>query len=95
MMKALHQDLCRIIQGEVYTDPVQREVYATSACLYRVVPQAVVCPRNAEEVAAVVSFARERGIPLAAVVAGGYARHTADVVDIHLATCRVLRELWQ
>ncbi len=42
----------------------------------------------------VVGAARERGIPLAAVVAGGYARHTADVVDIHLATCRVLRELW-
>jgi len=43
----------------------------------------------------VIGAARERGIPLAAVVAGGYARHTADVVDIHLATCRVLRELWQ
>ena len=42
----------------------------------------------------VIGAARERGIPLAAVVAGGYARHTADVVDIHLATCRVLREIW-
>ena len=42
----------------------------------------------------VLGAARERGIPLAAVVAGGYARRTADVVDIHFATCRVIRELW-
>jgi len=42
----------------------------------------------------ILRAARDRGIPLAAVVAGGYARHTADVVDIHLATCRVLIELW-
>lgn len=42
----------------------------------------------------VLRAARERGIPIALVLAGGYARRTEDVVDIHLATCRVMRELW-
>ena len=42
----------------------------------------------------VFAAAKERGIPIAAVVAGGYARRTEDVVDIHVNTCRVMRELW-
>ncbi|MBM4037965.1 MAG: histone deacetylase [Planctomycetes bacterium] len=42
----------------------------------------------------VLRAARERGVPIALVLAGGYARRTEDVVDIHLATCRVMRELW-
>ncbi len=42
----------------------------------------------------VLGAARERDIPIALVLAGGYARRTEDVVDIHLNTCRVMRELW-
>ncbi|MFP4056231.1 MAG: histone deacetylase [Candidatus Brocadiia bacterium] len=42
----------------------------------------------------VLGIARERGIPAAVVVAGGYAARTEDVVDIHAATCRAVRELW-
>jgi len=42
----------------------------------------------------VLGAARERGLPAALVLAGGYARHTEDVVDIHLNTCRVMQELW-
>ncbi len=42
----------------------------------------------------VLGTARERGIPAAVVTAGGYAQNTADVVDVHLNTCRVILELW-
>ena len=35
-----------------------------------------------------------RDIPVAAVLAGGYAFHTDDVVDIHFNTCKILCELW-
>jgi acetoin utilization deacetylase AcuC-like enzyme len=42
----------------------------------------------------VLSATRERGIPVALVLAGGYARRTEDVVDIHLNTCRAMREVW-
>jgi len=34
-----------------------------------------------------------RGIPLAAVMAGGYARDTRDTVQIHLNTCHVLLDI--
>jgi len=42
----------------------------------------------------VLGAAQALGIPVAVVVAGGYADRTDDVVDIHVATCRVARELW-
>jgi len=69
-MNALHQDLSNLTSGEVLTDPVSREVYATAACIYRVVPRAVVLPRRADEVAAVIDYAAERGIPVTARGAG-------------------------
>lgn len=69
-MNPLHHDLGRLTRGEVFTDPVMREVYATAACIYRIVPRAVVCPRAADEVAAVVAYAAERGIPVTARGAG-------------------------
>ena len=44
---------------------------------------------------AVLGAARERGLPVAIVTAGGYAQDTTDVVDIHVNTCRVMLELWE
>jgi len=41
----------------------------------------------------VLGESHRRGIPLAAVVAGGYAYNTDDTVDIHINTCRVLMEV--
>jgi acetoin utilization deacetylase AcuC-like enzyme len=37
----------------------------------------------------VLSAAKERAIPALVVMAGGYARHLTDTVDIHAATCEV------
>jgi acetoin utilization deacetylase AcuC-like enzyme len=34
----------------------------------------------------VIRSARERGVPLVVCLAGGYARHLSDTVDIHVAT---------
>ena len=42
----------------------------------------------------VLGTAKALGVPAVVVVAGGYARRTEDVVDIHCNTCRVVRELW-
>lgn len=42
----------------------------------------------------VLGAARQRGIPTAILLAGGYARRTEDVVDIHLNTARVMLGLW-
>lgn len=38
----------------------------------------------------VIGEAEKRGIPIFAVLAGGYARRTGDVIDIHLNTAKTL-----
>ncbi|MDR1426451.1 MAG: FAD-binding protein, partial [Bifidobacteriaceae bacterium] len=55
---------------EVDASRLIRAVYSSDASNYRVVPQAVAFPRNAEEVAAVAAVAREAGVPLTARGAG-------------------------
>ena len=42
----------------------------------------------------VLGTAKALGIPVAAVLAGGYARRTEDVVDIHVNTARAIRDLY-
>lgn len=41
----------------------------------------------------VMSLCRERGLPVAIAMAGGYARHLDDIVTIHLQTVRIAAEL--
>jgi FAD/FMN-containing dehydrogenase/Fe-S oxidoreductase len=48
----------------------RRAEYSTDASLYRVLPQAVVYPRSADEVAAVLAACRSLGVPLTARGAG-------------------------
>jgi len=67
---SLGRDLESLITGEVFTDPVTREIYATAACIYRVLPRAVARPGNEEEVAAIIEYAADRGIPVTARGAG-------------------------
>ncbi|MDO9378343.1 MAG: FAD-binding and (Fe-S)-binding domain-containing protein [Nocardioidaceae bacterium] len=56
--------------AEVLTDGTNRAAYSSDASLYRVVPQAVVRPRDAEEVARVLAVSRELGVPVTARGAG-------------------------
>jgi acetoin utilization deacetylase AcuC-like enzyme len=41
----------------------------------------------------VLRSARERGIPVAIAMAGGYAHHLQDIVDIHANTIAIASEL--
>ncbi|MDQ4104254.1 MAG: FAD-binding oxidoreductase, partial [Actinomycetota bacterium] len=52
------------VRGEVRTDAGTRALYATDASNYRVVPRAVVLPRCADDVSAVVAVCREQQVPL-------------------------------
>ena len=54
----------------VRDDATTRSAYSSDASLYRVVPSAVVLPRDAEEVETTLALCRERGIPLTARGAG-------------------------
>ena len=49
-------ELSRIIRGDVYTDILHRAAYSTDASIYRVVPQCVVIPRDAGDIAAVPNW---------------------------------------
>jgi FAD/FMN-containing dehydrogenase len=60
----LAQALAGQIRGPVQTEDRVLERYATDQSMYEVRPLAVVHPQDAEDVAAVVRFAREEQIPL-------------------------------
>jgi FAD/FMN-containing dehydrogenase len=72
----------------------RRAEYSTDASLYRVAPELVAFPRDADEVVAVVETCLELGVPLTARGAGtsiaGNAVGTGVVMDLarHLGQVR-------
>ncbi|RLM96258.1 FAD-binding and (Fe-S)-binding domain-containing protein [Haloarcula sp. Atlit-7R] len=60
----LVDDLQTRIDGEVRFDEYSRQLYATDASLYEVLPIGVVYPRSTEDVAAVMSYCAQREIPV-------------------------------
>jgi anaerobic glycerol-3-phosphate dehydrogenase C subunit len=63
-------DLARLVNGEVFTDILHRSAYSSDASIYQIVPTCVVCPRNAQDIAAVVKYAKNKQISVAARGAG-------------------------
>jgi FAD/FMN-containing dehydrogenase/Fe-S oxidoreductase len=49
------------IDGDVFTDQVQKVIYATDASSYREIPQAVTRPKNKEDIRKIIRFARQTG----------------------------------
>lgn len=60
----LERDLRRIVRGDVLCDEISRALYSTAACIFQIMPQAVVVPRDRQDVAAVVKYAAAREIPV-------------------------------
>src|SRR5678816_414202 len=58
------RDLAPRLAGEVRTDPITLALFSTAACIFRRKPLAVVSPKSTEDVAAVMAFASEHGIPV-------------------------------
>jgi len=63
-------DLRGVIDGLVRCDDLFLQIYASDASIYQIRPQAVVCPRHAEDVVACVKYAAENGMPIHARGAG-------------------------
>jgi len=63
-------DLARVVRGDVFADILHRAAYSTDASIYRIVPQCIVVPRDAGDVAAVIKYAGAKGIPVVARGAG-------------------------
>ena len=49
---------------------LHRAAYSSDASIYQIVPSCIVCPRDAEDIAAVVRYAKDKQIPVAARGAG-------------------------
>ncbi|WP_435115468.1 FAD-binding and (Fe-S)-binding domain-containing protein [Halolamina sp. C58] len=60
----LVDDLASLVDGDVRFDSYSRQLYATDASAYEVTPIGVVFPESAADVAAVVEYCSERGIPV-------------------------------
>ncbi|WP_372776193.1 FAD-binding and (Fe-S)-binding domain-containing protein [Mangrovibacterium sp.] len=82
------------IEGDVFTDNVQRVLYATDASSYREMPQAVCRPKSADDIRAILHFARENGssvIPRAAGTSlAGQVVGSGIVVDISKYMTKIL-----
>jgi anaerobic glycerol-3-phosphate dehydrogenase C subunit len=63
-------DLKNLVKGDVFTDILHLAAYSSDASIYQIVPQCVVCPKDAEDVAAVVKYAGEKNVPIAPRGAG-------------------------
>ncbi len=61
---SIERDLRSIIRGDVEFDPISRHLYSTDAGISRVEPLGVVSPRDAEDVARLVTYAAAQGLSL-------------------------------
>ncbi len=80
--------------ADVRLDATSRAAYSSDASLYRVTPQAVICPADHNEVAAVLQVCRSLGVPITARGAGtsvaGNAVGSGVVLDFSRYMNRVL-----
>ncbi|MBP8304833.1 MAG: FAD-binding protein, partial [Phycisphaerae bacterium] len=63
-------DLAPVLRGDVFADLIHRAAASIDASIYRIVPQCVVVPRGIDDVAAVMRYASQEAIPVAARGAG-------------------------
>jgi len=63
-------DLAKVVRGDVFADVLHRAAYSTDASIYRIVPQCVVAPHDANDIVAVINYAAANGVPVAARGAG-------------------------
>ncbi len=82
----LARDLRAAVRGEVDLSVTARALHTMDASNYRRVPDAVVAPRDADDVAAALAVCRERGVPVVARGAGtsiaGQATGVGVVLDL-------------
>jgi FAD/FMN-containing dehydrogenase/Fe-S oxidoreductase len=90
----IERDLKNQMKGEVYFDDYHRILYSTAACIFQVKPLGVVLPCEEEDVAKLITYARENGIALTARGAGsGVAGQTVNsgiIVDFSKYMNRII-----
>jgi len=88
-------DLRSLIEGDVLSSNVSRQLYSTAACIYELTPLVIVVPRNAEDVQKTVKYSSETGIPITARGSGsglaGAALGTGIVLDFTKYMNKIIR----
>jgi FAD/FMN-containing dehydrogenase/Fe-S oxidoreductase len=88
-------DLSQLVHGDVFADIIHRVAFSTDASSYRIVPRCVVAPRDTRDVVAVVRYAAQQGLPIAARGAGsglaGESLCHGIVLDMTRYMKRILR----
>jgi len=86
--------LKQVLQGDLYTDNVQRVLYATDASSYREIPQAVCKPKSKEDIRAIIEFARKNNTSVIPRAAGtslaGQVVGPGIIVDISKYMTKIL-----
>ncbi|MFN8241185.1 MAG: FAD-linked oxidase C-terminal domain-containing protein [Bacteroidales bacterium] len=90
------------IKGDLFTDDLHRVLYATDGSAYREMPVAVTRPANSEDIGAIISFARENGVPVIPRGAGtslaGQVVGSGIVIDVSRYLTNILelntKEKW-
>lgn len=85
-MLAKLKELESQLEGDLYTDVVQRTIYATDASVYREMPVAVARPKTKADIQKLIYFANETKTPLVPRTAGtslaGQVVGTGIIVDV-------------
>lgn len=64
--KEFIRDLKNNIRGDVYSDDITLGIYATDASIYQIMPLAVICPKDEDDVRATLKISNEYKIPVLA-----------------------------
>jgi len=98
--------LARDLSGELRSDLFHREIFASAACLYRILPRAVAFPENDRDLARLAEFSSQEKIPVTARGAGSavagqsvgngivinFTRHFNRILEINPEDKKVLVE---
>lgn len=83
---ALERRLTNALRGEARFDALTRGRYATDASIYQIMPQAVVFPRDAADIAATLQIAREEGVAVM-MRGGGTSQNGQPIGDGIVVDC--------
>ena len=79
------KDLRSIIDGDVLSSDISRQLYSTAACIYELTPLVIVIPKHTEDVINVLKYSSNSGVPITARGAGsglaGAALGTGIILD--------------
>jgi len=93
--KLLARRLRPLIKGDVYGDRISRLLYSTDGSMYRLIPVAVVAPRDEEDVVRLALFSQETGVPITPRGAGtglaGESLTTGIVIDFTRYMTRIVK----